>query len=352
MQNATYLPISAAALEAAGYDIGGLTALPDAAGSSAASQTICAAVSSYVANWIETHSLPIRYIVGLCGLPSRDTSEPVAGYPGGNSVSYEIYSALLDASSKSGYNGVSTDPFSVAEYGAPLVAWLDCGYDSAAGDASPYAATYAFIKKEIAAANAHGLLADGITISGTAANVNGSTYILDNTTTYGINYFGQFDTDLVNLGVTDINYQYLLGGPTLSPSTNPIASPTAYGSWGEHAPMSPTWPVDGTVAFTQNAGWWVGMSVESYNGIYDVSNQGNMAEFFSAHAFGSGSNLIADYANTPICFVGSTTEPYEPNNEGAAYFAGWASGSSTLEAAWAGRNTPYFLAVTDVCLTP
>jgi hypothetical protein len=52
----------------------------------------------------------------------------------------------------------------VAEYGALLIAWLDCG---------SYDATYACINKEIAAADAGGLEGDGITISGTATCIAG-----------------------------------------------------------------------------------------------------------------------------------------------------------------------------------
>ena len=65
-----------------------------------------------------------------------------------------------------------TDRFSIAECGAPLVAWLDSG---------SYEATTAYINKEIVAADSDGLTSDGITISGSDANVGGSRWILDDT---------------------------------------------------------------------------------------------------------------------------------------------------------------------------
>jgi hypothetical protein len=103
------------------------------------------------------------------------------------------------------------------------------------------------------------------------------------------------------------------------------------------------------------AGWWIGTSVESFNGIYG----GWMADpmsIFSATAFGSGSNGIADYANTPICWVGNTAE--EGFVVSPAYFDRWALGWSSLEAAWAGSpgisngmdHAPNYLVVSDICL--
>lgn len=95
------------------------------------------------------------------------------------------------------------------------------------------------------------------------------------------------------------------------------------------------------------------MSVESFNGEYG-DYMGDPSKMFSATAFGGNSNGISAYANTPICFVGSTHEPFLGGNEGAAYFDSWAKGWSTLESAWAGsrESGPWLLAVTDVLLEP
>ena len=100
MHNATYLPISAAILEAAGYNLQlpiGVTTLPDTGGSSGAlstsyaSQAICSAIEGYVESYIETHS-QIRYVLGLCGLPSRVGASVDNG---GASVLYTIYNDVV-----------------------------------------------------------------------------------------------------------------------------------------------------------------------------------------------------------------------------------------------------------------
>ncbi len=100
------------------------------------------------------------------------------------------------------------------------------------------------------------------------------------------------------------------------------------------------------------------MSVESYNGMYG-DFMGDPVDVFAATAFASSSTAVTAtingvnytyYANTPICFVGSTSEPDEAGCEGDAYFERWSQGWSTLEAAWAGRRTEYFVAVNDICL--
>ncbi len=204
MANATYLGLSATnggylivngtgvaipAMAAAGFDPG-VSSLPETGGvgsafsTSYASEAICDAIAGYVNQWVRSSQLPIRYIVGLCGLPSR------VGYyanDGGASVSYMIYSELLAGTGKAGYTG-GTDRFSVAEYGAPLISWLDCG---------SYDATYAYINKEIVTAYAGGLESDGITISGSAAGVGGTTYYLDDTTVYSGDYFDDYYSALV-----------------------------------------------------------------------------------------------------------------------------------------------------------
>ncbi len=92
------------------------------------------------------------------------------------------------------------------------------------------------------------------------------------------------------------------------------------------------------------------MSVESFNGIYG-SSMGNPEEFFAANAFGSDVGSVPAYANTPLCFIGSTYEPWGACG-GVSYFDRWAKGWSTLESAWAGRDNNVFLAVTDICLEP
>jgi hypothetical protein len=101
------------------------------------------------------------------------------------------------------------------------------------------------------------------------------------------------------------------------------------------------------------------MTVESYNGIYG-SYMGDPTDVFAATAFSStGSTAVTTtindveytyYTNTPICWVGTTIEPGFSTENEADYFPRWSQGWSTIEAAWAGHDSHYFLAVTDVFL--
>jgi hypothetical protein len=115
-----------------------------------------------------------------------------------------------------------------------------------------------------------------------------------------------------------------------------------YFSWGVHAGFAGTYPVDGTVVFTNNSGWYIIETGESFNG-QRVTTQGNFLEWYSSNAFG-GSN----YSNTP---VGAVTEVEEPSVPGLAnseiYFGLWASGKNFAICAWNSAQTPYFQAVGD-----
>ena len=158
-----------------------LTAIPD---SRSADQAVCQAIAQYVINWLQAariralDPLPIRYVVGMYSLPFSDGSshygDSIYGFP---SVAAMIEAMKTNVSSTDlpyGYTN-GEDRFSIAEYGGPLVAWMDMG---------SYAATVAYIDKETAAANAGGLQADGVTISGTDAGVSGSKYILDDSISF------------------------------------------------------------------------------------------------------------------------------------------------------------------------
>ncbi len=125
--------------------------------------TQCDSLVTQVLDWLEDNpTKPIRYIVALRGLPSRESDSYGVEGP---SVSYMIYSQLLEASGKAGYLG-GTHRFSVAEYGAPLISWLNCGLDTGVEGCGSYDATVAYINREIVVAAAGGLQSDGITISG------------------------------------------------------------------------------------------------------------------------------------------------------------------------------------------
>jgi hypothetical protein len=312
MEHATYLRISAALLELAGYDIDGITSLPDTAGSSAANDKVCEAIAQYVSNYVENYLPSTRYIVGLCGLPSGDG----ARYSGVASVPYRICSLIGTYRNKPDYDG--KDPFSVAEYGAPLVAWLDCG---------SYDATKAYIDKEHTAAyqigpgGHQGLQADGITISGTAAGVNGTNWTIDDVhTSDRTDYLGCFDSPALDDSVANLddntidfnpNMKLIDGQEVQQHVIHTEANPAAYVSWGYHSGGGLTelrgggsvdWANNGDLTFSGNAGWWVGASIESFNGMYGEV-MADPLSIFSRTAFGSGTNDVPEYANTPVCWV-------------------------------------------------
>jgi hypothetical protein len=318
---------------------------------------------------------PIRYIVGLCGLPSREEAYvgPLGASSTGESVPSLIYETL-GGNSTAAWN----DRFSVAEYGpAPVIAWLDCG---------SYAATVAYVDKEAQAAAGGGLKADGVTISGGAGGVGPGastgttgTYVIDDENTWrsgGAVLAGEgFETaveDYPYIYAADTPLQQQDGGypPTFIPSAN---NPTAYVSWGEHdgdggaggldegslatGDMS-NWTNNGQVTFTGKAGWWVGFSIESYNGVYPpgYAYMGNPATVFSATAFLPTGGT--PYSCTPVCWVGATQESGSTGTT-PAYFTQWAQGWSSLEAAWSSSRRSAFpwggfgaslLVVTDICL--
>ena len=140
----------------------------------------------------------------------------------------------------------------------------------------------------------------------------------------------------------DITYQ-----PSPTGGLIATASDVAFfGNWGIHSGvLSNGWGNDGSVSFSGNSGWFALMTIESYNGIYG-SGHGDPTEFFAPDAFGG-----TDYANTPVCFVGHTAEPYIAGVSSQHYARRWARGWTAGEAAWAGRNTRHFLHVGDPLVT-
>ena len=372
MGGAAYLGITAAKLQDAGYDIGDVNILASigvngTASWSAATPAICQAIAQYVSNYVENYLPSTRYIVGLSGLPSGDG----ARYSGNASVPYQIYSTITADRGKRDYDG--QHPFSVAEYGGPLVAWLDCG---------SYEATKAYIDKEATAAGTTGsgghtgLLDDQITISGTAAGVNGTNWIMDDVNEGGWlnDYLGCFNSaiqdDVGSISGDTVTFNpntRVVDGQKVQQHVITTASnPAAYVSFGVHSGQldggtTEDWANDGdsnrSVNFSGNAGWWIGASIESFDGIYGEEMADPMS-IFSSTAFGSGRNGIPEYANTPVCWVGHTGEPGFME-VGPTYFVRWAQGWNSLDAAWAGRadsemgDDPQqnkFLVVTDVCL--
>lgn len=307
---------------------------------SAAAPDICSAIAQFVSTYVENSPLPIRYVIGLCGLPSGTG----VGTSTSKSVPSQIYCDIADYRGKSSYDGLHQ--FSLAEYSVPLIAWLDCGsYDN----------TYAFIDKEIAVANAGGLLADGVTISGAAAGVNGSTWIVDDVHNGTNNRLTVF-ADVIQDDVARLDGNTIMLNRSSTQDVVDMANnPAAYVSWGYHSGTGQLrtgtvtdWANNGDLIFTGNAGWWIGAANESYSGIYGDFMADPMS-VFSETAFG-GTN----YSNTPVCWAGHTSEPGQLQ-VGPQYFERWAQGWSCLEAAWArsgnwGSEFDQLLVVSDIGL--
>ncbi len=118
---------------------------------------------------------------------------------------------------------------------------------------------------------------------------------------------------------------------------------SGYLCWGAHSALGGTYPIDGTVKWTGNSGWWIIETVESFNGMRGGCGQGNFIQWFSSNAFG-GTN----YSNTPIGAVSHTEEPgllYVENS--SIYFGLWAGGKNFAICAWNSRITLFFQAVGD-----
>ena len=167
-----------------------------------------------------------------------------------------------------------------------------------------------------------------------------SIYAANGTITLGANG-GNSSSDMYSVLLAPLAAEYVSAA---------VGSVTAYSSQGIHTPTppfiaaGPSWPIN-AVAFpgTTNNGWWVGTSIESFDGDYNDQSQGNPVTVFAPTAFGG-----ANYSNTPVAWAGTSQEPGGGGVEGAGYMGAWAHGLSSLEAAWAGHANPSFIAVTDI----
>ena len=96
------------------------------------------------------------------------------------------------------------------------------------------------------------------------------------------------------------------------------------------------------ITLSGDSGWWIGMSIESFNGVYNHAWMGDPVDFFAATAFGGSS-----YGNTPVGYVAHTSEPGLGGIHTRHYPGRWARGWTFAEAAWVGRNTAMILVVGD-----
>lgn len=307
----------------------GLTDIPDA--TSTTSESVSAAIVSQTLSWLTTNEAtkPIRYIIILRGIPSRRSYHP---YP----YSYSSTSNHLSTLRMSG-----TGDFKNAEihynraqfrYRSALVCFIDCG---------SYAATEAYIDKLKAVADDGGLQPDGLTISGAA--YSGDQWWLDDTNTLypESRVFSEDAQAIEDEGVNPADIHYEEDGPPLIALTDP----TFFGCWGKYIHGS-NWPITDVISLTGKTTWWIGMSVESFNGQYNHATHGDPADFFHAEAF-----FGTAYSHTPVGFVCHTDEPGLGGIHQYAYAARWARGWNFAECAWCGQNTYHSLAVGDPLVT-
>jgi hypothetical protein len=311
----------------------GLTGLADA--TSVSSSNVTTLILDPVYDWLVANEAakPIRYIVAMRGVPSRQGASGSVGY-----MLYDLLNARGYRESEDGYKG-GESRFCRAQYqGATcLPTWIDMG---------SYAASTAYIDK-LAAAVA-GLQADGVTIDGSVAGVAGDQWLFDEKRSL-TSYSDQYADDAAQVVVEgidagDVIYQSNKLGPAIATAVDLLFS----GGWGFYA-WGENLPDD--VTFSGLAGWWLMNAVQSYGGIYEGYGgtwdyMPDPTEIFAADAFGG-----ADYSNTPVGYVGFTAEPYLSGVQTRHYPGRWARGWTFAEAAWVGRNSPHMLAVGDPLVT-
>ncbi|MGA2544472.1 MAG: hypothetical protein ABSG78_23225 [Verrucomicrobiota bacterium] len=143
---------------------------------------------------------------------------------------------------------------------------------------------------------------------------------------------------LAALPSASIVYEY---NTNITRGTNVVG----YYSAGIHAGFPYTYPIDGTVTFVGNSGWYLIQTDESFNGIREYTGQGNFLEWYSSNAFGG-----TDYSHTPIGAVCHVDEPGRAENDPYLYFGLWAAGKGFACCAWNsfyGYGTPFLQVVGD-----
>jgi hypothetical protein len=112
-----------------------------------------------------------------------------------------------------------------------------------------------------------------------------------------------------------------------------------YLSWGAYAFGTYEYATNGYVKWTNNSGWWLIRTDESYNGRrVSTLGLGTFLSWFASTAFG-GTN----YANTPVAGVSNVDEPGEWGTFDGTYFGLWESGNNFAVCAWESLNTNFNL---------
>jgi hypothetical protein len=108
-----------------------------------------------------------------------------------------------------------------------------------------------------------------------------------------------------------------------------------YLSWGAYAFGTNAYATNGDVEWTNNSGWWLIRTVESYNG-RQVSTQGEgtFLSWFASNAFGG-----TTYSHTPVAAISTVDEPSEFGTYDGTCFGLWESGNNFAVCAWSSQNT-------------
>jgi uncharacterized repeat protein (TIGR03803 family) len=270
----------------------------------------------------------IHYVVLMYDMPSRvdDDSCDQQLNPNPPSVQHHISRCISNAGYTSGpyYEG-STCPFVATNY--PGTTCLVTALNMAT-----LADCTAYVDKVTS------MYTGDVIISAKASGYSNDNYYLDDTTIYyGTNWLGPFRSAILaqntNASVIYSSNLVITNGSNVK----------GYATWGVNGGyLTGTYPVNGSVVWTNSSKWWIIETLESFNGQRCCGYQGCVKQWFSTNAWGG-----ANYSNTPVGAVSHVQEPYVPGLNGPTYMSLWEEGFLFSECAWASKNTPCFQAIGD-----
>ncbi len=196
----------------------------------------------------------------------------------------------------------------------------------------------------------------GICISGKAANLSGTNYLLDDNREASLNGSlldqASWSRDFILHENPDVSYTFKADGTSI---VTTFENPRGIHNWGYHAaggqPFASTesWESDGSFSLTgDNCKWYIVQIEESYATVRNNPNPPTVLTrlgFFSENA-GDRSN----YEGACIFLVGTVEEPYNTLNAGN-FFGLFERGYPTGMAAWRSRRSIHFNCFGDIFLT-
>lgn len=297
-----------------------------------------------IVEWLqasENSNKHIRYIVMMYGMPTRVQSPPYGpATVEFGSVGYRVSRAFQSLNLRSGveYRAGSNSHF-MPDYHqgtTVLVSYMDMGTAEA---------TKAYIDK-LAQACPPATCSD-IVISGQNKNVGGPTYYFDDVTTSSLSGLGKKAQNAVLAENSSASTTYSNTAHIFT--ANDVGG---YMTFGANGQIGMDYAIDGKIKFSGKSGWYILQTIESWNGQRfntgwpGGTGQGSFVDWFAQNAFGR-----TNYENTPIGAVSHTSEPTGDGVNSEDYFRLWERGYPFIEAAWASRNTKYFMATGDPFVT-